>query len=329
MRHAIYILALVVSAGFFSGCQEKTSSGKGPGGDSTQVKIPPRESSTSGRIKVACDESLQPIGRQLFDAFMANFPKAELIPYYLPESQLFRYLMEDSVRFIISTRKLEFEEQQRLNRIKIYPDYFPLATGGVAVLVNQSNPIQQLRDDQLRLVLTGQIQQWNQIDPKGSDKEIQVVFDHAGSSVVRSIKNQYLNNAELSPRSFAGKNSLDVVDYVSKAPGAIGLVGYEWIADKDDDAVHALLDSVAVMALEAPDSADLPGEFFKPYPNEFALKRYPLSRSIMVISREPFTGLGTGFAIFATSDQGQRLLLKAGMVPEHMPTRLIKLPPKE
>jgi phosphate transport system substrate-binding protein len=328
MRNAIYILTLVVWVFIFSGCGEK-STGSTVDGENPQMPKPRSESTTSGTIKVGCDESLQPIGAQLLHSFEANFPNATLKPVFLPESDLFEALLKDSVRAIISCRKLAYEEKQRLVRLKINPDVYRLATGGVAILSHKDNPITQLSDEQLRKVLTGKVSRWNEIAPHGQDREITVVFDHPGSSVIRQIKRQYLNDADLAPKSFAGKNSLDVVEYVSKAPGAIGLVGYEWIADKDDPMVSELLDSVAVMALEAPDSSDMPGEYFRPYPNELILKRYPLARDIQIVSREPYTGLGTGFAIFATSDQGQRLLLKAGLVPETMPTRLIKLPAKE
>lgn len=328
MRYAINIMALVVWSIIFSGCGEK-SSGTTTEGGNPPMKKRRSESTTSGTIKVGCDESLQPIGAQLLHSFEANFPDATLNPIYLPESQLFEYLVKDSVRAIIACRKLEYEEKQRLVRLKLNPNVYRLATGGVAILSHRDNPITQLNDEQLRKVLTGKVTRWSEVAPNGQDREISIVFDHPGSSVVRQIKRQYLNDADLATQSFAGKNSLEVVDFVSKAPGAIGLVGYEWIADKDDPMVSELLDSVTVMALEAPDSSDMPGEFFRPYPNELILKRYPLARDIQIISREPYTGLGTGFAIFATSDQGQRLLLKAGLVPETMPTRLVKLPAKE
>jgi phosphate transport system substrate-binding protein len=56
-----------------------------------------------------------------------------------------------------------------------------------------------------------------------------------------------------------------------------------------------------------------------------ALKQYPLRRQVIIISREARTGLGSGFATFVASDKGQRIILKAGMVPAKMPVRIVEV----
>jgi len=67
--------------------------------------------------------------------------------------------------------------------------------------------------------------------------------------------------------------------------------------------------------LDATDTSDVKGYFIRPYQNEIALGRYPLSRPIYAVSREHFVGLGTGFVVVAAGELGQRILLKAGLVP--------------
>jgi phosphate transport system substrate-binding protein len=44
-----------------------------------------------------------------------------------------------------------------------------------------------------------------------------------------------------------------------------------------------------------------------------------------MICREPYSGLGTGFVSFVAGDQGQRIILKSGLVPATMPVRLIQV----
>ena len=71
-------------------------------------------------------------------------------------------------------------------------------------------------------------------------------------------------------------------------------------------------------------------DFVKPYQGNVALWRlrrppyYPLCRELYVISREGRTGLGTGFASFVAGDNGQRIFLKAGLVPATVPVRLVQ-----
>jgi phosphate transport system substrate-binding protein len=55
------------------------------------------------------------------------------------------------------------------------------------------------------------------------------------------------------------------------------------------------------------------------------MKNYPLTRDVVIISREIGTGLGTGFISFAASDKGQRIVLKSGLVPVTMPVRIVNI----
>ena len=64
---------------------------------------------------------------------------------------------------------------------------------------------------------------------------------------------------------------------------------------------------------------------FKPYQAYLALKYYPLSRRITILSREARAGLGNGFMAFVRSEGGQRIVLKAGLVPVTMPLRIVQI----
>jgi phosphate transport system substrate-binding protein len=68
-----------------------------------------------------------------------------------------------------------------------------------------------------------------------------------------------------------------------------------------------------------------PKNFCKPYQGYIAERSYPFCRDVYMISRETFSGLGTGFVSFVAGDQGQRIILKSGLVPATMPVRLIEI----
>ena len=100
---------------------------------------------------------------------------------------------------------------------------------------------------------------------------------------------------------------------------ALGLIGLEWISDKDDSTSNSFLARIKVMSV-AGDSAH-----FKPYQAYLALKYYPLARKITILSREARWGLGGGFMAFFASERGQRIVLKAGLVPVTMPLRVVEI----
>jgi phosphate transport system substrate-binding protein len=114
-------------------------------------------------------------------------------------------------------------------------------------------------------------------------------------------------------------NNEAVIDYVSQNKNALGLIGLEWISDKDDSVSNSFLNRIRVMSV-AGDSTH-----FKPYQAYLALKYYPLVRRITMLSREPRHGLGTGFMAFVASERGQRIVLKAGLVPVTMPIRIVEI----
>lgn len=68
-----------------------------------------------------------------------------------------------------------------------------------------------------------------------------------------------------------------------------------------------------------------PWAYYQPYQAYIALKFYPFYREVYLISREGRNGIGSGFITFVASDRGQRIFLRAGLVPSKAPVRLVEL----
>ncbi|MGE5438459.1 MAG: PstS family phosphate ABC transporter substrate-binding protein, partial [Bacteroidota bacterium] len=151
---------------------------------------------------------------------------------------------------------------------------------------------------------------------------IQIVFDNQNSSTVRYVKEK-INNSPLAKNTFAVKDNPSVIDYVSKNRNAVGIIGVNWISNREDTLTHGFLKKVRVVAL-ASDTAQT-GEYYQPYQAYIAQKVYPLWREVYVLSGEARAGLGSGFISFMASDRGQRIFLKAGLVPATMPVRLVEI----
>jgi len=115
-----------------------------------------------------------------------------------------------------------------------------------------------------------------------------------------------------------------VITYVENHPEAIGLISVNWISDRDDSITHAFLKRVKVAAISSEVFSE-GDDFYTPHPAYIADKSYPFIREVYAISRETFTGLGRGFIQFVAGDQGQRIILKMGMLPATMPVRLVQI----
>ena len=272
----------------------------------------------SGFIKIAVDESLRPLLETEVSTFEGIYRQADIETLYYPEAEAIDALMNDSVRLAVVTRKFTAAEKAYFKQLKITPTEVDIAISAVALIVHRDNQDTLINMNQLKSILAGKIKVWSELGSKNK-AGIEIVFDNPNSGLIRHLKDSVAAVKSLPPNTFAVNNNEAVIDYVSKSTNAIGLIGLEWISDKDDSLSNSFLKRIRVMSV-AGDSAH-----FKPYQAYLALKYYPLSRRITILSREARAGLGTGFMRFVASEPGQRIVLKAGLVPVTMPLRIVEI----
>jgi phosphate transport system substrate-binding protein len=278
---------------------------------------------TSGTIDIVVDESYEPLIKVQLDTFMRIYKYATIRARYLPEAEVINELLHnDSVRIAITARKLTKDETTVFDQQRIIPRYIKIAVDAVALLVHPDNPDTALGAEQLHSIIRGTTATWKALDPKrGSADTIRIVFDRSGSSNTRYLKEQFLEGGSFPPNCYATNSNADVVDYVATHPNALGVISLNWISDSDDPTANEFLKKVRVVYL----AAEGESSFVQPYQAYIALKSYPLTRDVYIISREGRNGLGTGFASFAAADQGQRLVRMMGLLPATMPVRIVNL----
>ena len=278
----------------------------------------PLDTPTSGHVKIAVDESLRPLIEAEVSTFEGLYTKADIEALYYPEAEAIDALMKDSVKVAVVTRRYTAEEKEYFKSIRITPTERDVALSAVALIVNRNNPDTLINVEQLRSLLQGKISSWSDLGAKNK-AGIEIVFDNPNSGLIRHLKDSVARVQQLPENTFAAKNNEAVIDYVSQNENAIGLIGLEWISDKDDSTSNSFLKRIRVMSV-AGDSTH-----FKPYQAYLALKYYPLARRITILSREARSGLGSGFMAFVGSEPGQRIVLKAGLVPVTMPLRVVEI----
>lgn len=283
------------------------------------------ETATSGHIYISADESLRPLIEAEESVFESIYPNAHLDFIYTSESDAVKYLKSDSVSVAILTRRLSDAEKQHFDDKKIIPRYSPFANDAIALILNKDNHDSVFTLSQLSEILQGNISTWNQINPASPDKAIGIVFDNGSSGAIRYLKDSVLGGKELSKNCYAVSSNPAVIDYVEKNKNSIGIIGMSWISDKDDSVSHGFLNRIRVADIVPKDPEDAEAPTLKPYQAYVALKQYPLWRTIEIVNCSGGTRLGTGFASFVASDRGQRIVLKAGIVPSTAPIRLIKM----
>ena len=79
----------------------------------------------------------------------------------------------------------------------------------------------------------------------------------------------------------------------------------------------------------APDSTQRPGAFYSPAQAYIYKDYYPITTPVYIYSREQTRDVSLGFISFVAGAEGQKVILKSGIVPVTMPVRLIHLTAEE
>jgi len=281
------------------------------------------ETPTSGTIRIASDESFQPIIAAELDTFTALYSYAHITPVYMPENELVAFFLNDSVKVIVSSWTPTEEQRKVLLDLQTVVRTTVVAHDALALVLHRSNQDSLLTYNNVKDIFTGAVTDWKQISQASRLGSISVVFDNVRSGNIRYFREKFSLPEELLPNFYAVKSNTEVIDYVSKTPGAIGIVSVNWISDEDDPQSFGMLNKIKVAAISQPYLDQ--SSFYLPLQGHIYDKSYPFVREVNMHTRESFTGLGSGFVSFVAGEKGQRIILKSGLVPATMPIRIIQV----
>ena len=273
-----------------------------------------KETTLTGSTILAVDESFQPIVDEEAYVFEHLNTQAKLNMVYKPENNIIGLLMNDSVRLAILSRELNANEQKVIKGRNLTAETSRFAIDAVALIVNTASSDTLITVTQLKDMLTGK-----------SASDLNLVFDNPNSSLVRFLKD-LANTSELKAKNvYALKSNKEVIKYVATHQNSIGITGFSWLNDPDEDYADAVAKTKIVGVKD--DSKEGSG-YIKPSQQTLALKKYPLTRNLYIINCTGKMGLGTGFAYFMLGETGQRIILRSGILPNEIPGREINIKKK-
>jgi len=267
----------------------------------------------SGTLQFVSDESFSPIIDQEVYIFKNDNPAANPQVIYRSETNAVNMLLADSVRFAFLSRDLTASEKSKLQQQNLPATVNKFAEDAVAIIVNQASADTGITVGEIKKMLLGQAK---------TDRSI--VFDNPNSSLVRYLKELAGVNNFPQKNVYALKTSKDVIRYVSQHPEAIGIAGFSWLDDPDNDYADAVK-KIKILAVRDESSKTAPGQYFRPSQTTLALKQYPLQRSLYMVNCTGRKGLGTGLELFIAGDKGQRIILRSGLLPVRIPERNITI----
>jgi len=282
------------------------------------------DTTKTGEATVVCDDCFSPIMKEEANVFEAMNQEATINLQFTNEVDALNMLFKDSVRLIVAARDLTLNEKQALKDMKLVPRSAKIAVDGIALIINKQNKDSLITIEEFRKILSGQIRTWNELRPGSGSSNIDVIFDNANSSTVRYVQDSISRGPIKSKNVFAKLNNQAVLDFVSKTPNALGIIGVNWVSNPDDSTRNSFISKIRVMSVSPYDVAEQSNSY-PPYPAYLMLEQYPFFRNIYMIITDPPGYLPSGFMNFVGGDRGQRIILKSGLVPATRPMRLVNV----
>ena len=285
--------------------------------DNGQKRITDRtDTTTSGAMLFASDESFSPIVEAERKQFEFLYPKAHVIPFYTDDIDGFEQLISGKVPLYFSSRELTHSESNHIEvTLDVKPRTYHIAYDGITLIVNHANTDTCISVKDVKRILSGEATNWNQIVKGSTRGEIEVVFDNKQSATLHYCVDSILGGQPInSPNIVAAKTSQGVIDYVEETPNAIGVIGSNWVMDHRDPTHLTFKMNIQVMSV-SPDDVATPYNSYKPFQAYILDGHYPFARSIYAILVDPGFRLPRGFVEYCDSPEGQTIVLRSGLLP--------------
>jgi len=269
---------------------------------------------TSGTVKILVDESFSSIIKDQIEVFNGDYKDAAFTVVSGNENKIIPTFLNDSTGVIILSRMLKPEEAKVYRSRNIIPKTSRFAIDGIALITNMANPDTAITVDQVIQILKGTA-------PEGSPN---LVFDNAYSSTLRYFKDLAGINELPAKGVYTLEHNNDVIKYVAEHGNYIGIIGVNWLIDKNTE-MSAYLSRVKTLGVK-----NLKGKlgddgFYQPTQKNLMDATYPFLRNVYIINCEGRDGLGTGFANWLMSQRGQLIVLRSGLGPHKLMPREFNL----
>jgi phosphate transport system substrate-binding protein len=196
-----------------------------------------------------------------------------------------------------ASRAMKDDEKAKVReRHGVLPEEIPVAKDGVAVYVNDANPLQQLTPDQLKGIYTGDVTRWKQVG--GGDAPIVLYSRENSSGTYVFFKEHVLQNDDYAPTAQTLPGTAAVVNAVAKEKNGIGYGG------------AAYAKGVKELKVVGAD-----GQAWAASAENVKSGKYPLSRPLFMYTRGAPKGEVKEFIDFCLSPAGQAIVTQVGYFP--------------
>jgi phosphate transport system substrate-binding protein len=206
-------------------------------------------------------------------------------------------LIEGTTDIAQLSRKIKFDERNKLMEKNITVKEVIAAYDALAVVVHPSNPVTNLTREQLEDIFTGKIKNWKEVG--GEDLVIIPYSRETSSGTYEFFKESVLKNKNYMTGIMSMPATGAIVQSVSQTRGAIAYIGLAYL-NKDVKAIHV--------------SYDEGQTFVAPTVENAKNESYPIVRPLYFYYDTAIESKVKSFMDFVLSDDGQKIVSDIGFI---------------
>ena len=230
---------------------------------------------------------------QLAEQFKAQHPDATFDIAAEGSTTGFAALIDSTAQIGMASRPAKPEEISAAKAKGVTLKETTVAYDGMAVIVNEANPVKNLTKKQVEQIFTGEVSDWSAAG--GSGGSISIYTRNTSSGTYSEFKEMAMKKRDYAASSQKMAGNEQIAAEVGKNPNGIGYVGLAYTKAK----------GIKVVSI---DSA-------MPSVESVQKKQYSYSRATFYYTNGEPTGLVKDFVDFTLSDAGQKIVANVGFVP--------------
>jgi len=243
------------------------------------------------KIVLAGSTTVLPIAQKTAEVFMDKNQGADIAVRGGGSSVGIASLIDGTCDIADASRPIKESEIQQAAANGRDPVAHIVAMDGIAVVVNNSNPISKLSRKQIRDIFSGKISDWSELG--ANPGKIVVVSRDTSSGTFEAFGELVMKGEKVIPAALMQASNQAVATIIAQTPSAIGYVGLGYVTKE-------------FKPLEI--------EGIMPSKETVLSGKYPVTRPLFMYSNGKPQGLAKEYLDFVKSKEGQDIVEEQGYV---------------
>ncbi len=255
-----------------------------------------------GFIQIKGSDTLLNAVQKVTEEFMKEYPHVFVAVTGGGSGVGIASLINKTCDIAAASREMKPKEIELAQKHGVLPKELAVAYDGVAVIVNNNNPVSKLTIEDLHKIFTGKATNWKEFS--GKDLPIVTLSREVSSGTHLYFKEEVVrlgkkdSSEEFATQTLLLTSSQAIVEEIVVNEAAVGYLGMGYICDRTKPLLVAK-----------------GGEFYPPDIDNVSKKTYPLSRPLYFYTNGQPQGITKLFIDFTLSPKGQQQFKETGFVP--------------